>query len=151
MDEAKGVDSTVEELTTRVLVLNFSAIHVCLRVDLLSYLMFTFLDRRLLRYDLYYNLAALTDTLNRRHFTELHSCTLLPRSKPSIRPIASRRSRDDHSRGGMVQSCSEQNAQSRQLPQGVSTQRRLFMYVSLPRTCPPLIVLPEQSVCYGKR
>ena len=41
MNEAKGEDSTVEELTTCVLVLNFAAIHVCLPVDLSPYLMFT--------------------------------------------------------------------------------------------------------------
>ena len=43
MDEAKGVDATVEELTTRVLVLNFASIHVCLHVVLSPYSMFTIL------------------------------------------------------------------------------------------------------------
>ena len=37
MDEAKGVDSTVEELTTRILGVNFAAIHVRLHIVLSPY------------------------------------------------------------------------------------------------------------------
>ena len=151
MDEAKGVDATVEELTTRVLALNFAAIHVCLRVLLSPYFdVDDVADRPLPRYDLYH-LAVLTDVLSQCYFTELHACTLLPRSKSSIRPTASRRSGDDHSRGRMVQGCSEQNAPSRQLPQGVSTSGRLLMYASLPQTYLSLLILPEQSVYCEKR
>ena len=52
MDEAEGIDSTIESLTTRMLVLNFTAIHVCLYCLLSEFDAYDFADRRLPRYAL---------------------------------------------------------------------------------------------------
>ena len=119
LEEARAKGTPFDNVVEKVLLVNFGAIHTSSGV----------------RFS-----CVLSDgsslSLSHVHYafamTGVHTRIVQPRGTPPVHPAAARRGRSGHRRGRMEQALTPEDAQARQLSQGVDASRRWFpVYVSL--------------------